>query len=70
MTQIQENIQEIKPPETTLQEQAKQKRHPDFKGDGVAVWINYDKNNNQYLSISILGNLKINVFKYQPVKTQ
>ena len=30
-------------------------RKPDFKGDGVAVWINTDKNGNQYLGIKLLG---------------
>lgn len=40
---------------------------PDFKGDGVAVWINKDKNGNQYLAISLLGKtgFKVNAFKYE-----
>lgn len=33
-------------------------RKPDYKSDGVAVWIELDKNNNKYLNIHILGGQK------------
>ena len=33
----------------------KHPRIPDFKGDGVAVWINTRENGLQYLSIRITG---------------
>lgn len=41
---------------------------PNFKGEGVAVWVNEDKNGQKYLSIQILGKngLKVNCFKYEP----
>ena len=41
---------------------------PDFKGDGVAVWINTDRNGAQYLSIQLLGKngFKVVAFKNTP----
>ena len=38
------------------------KKQPQFSGDGVAVWINQDKNGNDYLSIKILNNPAIYAF--------
>ena len=38
-------------------------RAPEYTTDGVAVWVNKDKNNNKYLSIKIVGHNTINVFK-------
>jgi hypothetical protein len=38
-------------------------RVPDFKNDGVAVWINTDKNNKKYLTIKIVGHNTITVFE-------
>ena len=37
---------------------------PDYKGDGVAVWINTDKNGVRYLSIKVLNAFSINAFPY------
>jgi hypothetical protein len=39
---------------------------PDFKGDGIAVWVKKDKNGKEYLSCSILGNINIPAWKYEP----
>jgi hypothetical protein len=41
---------------------------PDFKNEGVAVWINTTKDGEQYLTVQLFGKngIKINVFKYQP----
>lgn len=39
---------------------------PNYKGEGVSVWVGIDKNNNQYLKIKILGNINLMAFKYQP----
>lgn len=41
---------------------------PDYKGDGVCVWINQDRNGKVYLSIQILGKhgLKLVAFKNEP----
>ena len=48
-------------------------RKPNFKGEGIAVWVNKDKNNQQYLSVKILGNINLkawkNVPKPKPVQT-
>ena len=30
-------------------------RKPDYKSDGVAAWIELDKNGNKYLNIHVLG---------------
>ena len=37
---------------------------PKYKGDGVAVWENEDKNGNTYLTINLLGRfgIKVNAF--------
>lgn len=35
---------------------------PKYKGDGVAVWENTDKNGNPYLSIKILGSVIVKAF--------
>lgn len=52
--------------ETKMTEQNNTGRAPDFKGDGVAVWVNQDKNGKQYLSISLLGSVRCAAFKYEP----
>lgn len=33
-------------------------RKPDYKSDGVAVWIELDINKNKYLNIHVLGGQK------------
>ena len=38
---------------------------PNFKGDGIAVWVNLDKNGKQYLTIKIVGHNNINAFAYE-----
>jgi len=40
-------------------------RKPDFKDrtGGVAVWMNTDKNGNEYLSIKMVGHEKVVAFK-------
>jgi len=39
---------------------------PKFKGDGVAVWVNKDKNGNPYLRICLLGSVWVSAFKNEP----
>lgn len=39
---------------------------PDYKSDGVAVWVNLDKNGNKYLSIKIIGHNPLVAFKNEP----
>lgn len=41
-------------------------RKPDFSNDGVAVWINKDKNQKKYLSIKLVGHTAVNAFKNEP----
>lgn len=43
-----------------------EKHYPQYKGDGVAIWINADKNGQTYLSVAVLGGKAINCFKYEP----
>lgn len=39
---------------------------PDYKGEGIAVWEQTDKNGKVYLKVRILGNITLNAFKYEP----
>ena len=40
---------------------------PEFKGDGVAVWVHIDKNGKQFLAIKALqGSLNFIAFKNEP----
>jgi len=39
---------------------------PQFKGDGVAVWVNLDKNGKKYLSIKVLDSINLRAFAYEP----
>ena len=39
---------------------------PDYKGDGVAVWIKKDKNGKSYLSICVAGSINVCAFPYVP----
>lgn len=39
---------------------------PDYFGDGVAVWINIDKNNHKYLKIKLTGHTTITAFQHIP----
>lgn len=41
-------------------------RQPDFKGEGIAIWINLDKNGQKYLTAEILGNIRLNAFRNIP----
>lgn len=46
-------------------------RAPDFKGDGVAVWVNEKPSDGQkYLSIAVLGNIRLAAFKYEQKKEE
>lgn len=53
---------------TNEKEVSKAGRMPDYSGDGLAVWVNVDKNNNEYLSVKVLGGKPINCF--QPIKKE
>jgi hypothetical protein len=46
-------------------EETKVGRRPDFKGDGVAVWVN-EKDGKKYLSINVLGSIRLAAFKNEP----
>jgi hypothetical protein len=49
-----------------MTEQKEVGKQPDYKGDGVAVWINEDKNGKKYLGIKVLGSISVNAFKNEP----
>lgn len=53
-----------------MTQENKQGDKPQYTGDGVAVWINTDKNGKQYLSIKLAGHNTVNAFKYVPKETQ
>ena len=44
--------------------------YPAYKGDGVAVWLKKDKNGKTFLSMTILGSVHLNAFKYEPKKQE
>jgi hypothetical protein len=37
-------------------------KKPDYKGDGIAVWVNKDKNGKPYLSVKLVGHTAINAW--------
>lgn len=41
-------------------------RHPDFKGDGIAGWLNTDKNGKPYFNIKMVGHDYVKMFKNEP----
>ena len=41
-------------------------RGPDFVGDGIAAWINQDKNGKDYLSVKLFGQIRVACFKPEP----
>ena len=43
---------------------------PNYTNDGVAVWVNMDKNNNKYLSIKIVGHSTIYAFEHKPTDSK
>lgn len=45
-------------------------RIPDYKGEGIAVWKNHDKNGQLYLKVIILGNIRLNAFKNEVVEEE
>lgn len=47
-------------------EEQKTGRKPDYKSDGVAVWVFQDKNGNPYLSIKVVGHDYVKAFKNIP----
>ena len=48
-----------------MTEEQKKVRAPDYSGDGIAVWVQKDKNNKTYLSVRVLQNQYINCFKVE-----
>lgn len=39
---------------------------PDFRGDGIAIWLAEDKNGNDFLRVSVLGGKSVACFKVVP----
>jgi len=38
-------------------------RSPDYKGDGIAIWMEKDKNGSDYASVVVLGGKSIRCWK-------
>ena len=55
-----ENNQEEDP---TTEGSKRQPRTPDFKNDGIAVWINKTKSGREYLNIQLTGHNTIYAYK-------
>lgn len=41
-------------------------RQPDFTGNGIAVWVNIDKNGDKYLSVILLNSINLKAFRNKP----
>ena len=44
----------------------KEKVRPNYKGDGIAIWKNIDKNGIEYLTIKMVGHNTISEWTYDP----
>ena len=42
------------------------KNHPAFKGNGITVWSNTDKNGNEYLNVQMVGHNDVPAWKFVP----
>lgn len=40
-------------------------RHPDYAGNGIAIWKDTDKNGQLFLKVAVLGGKAINCFKVE-----
>lgn len=47
----------------TLGNQNDGKRGPDFVGEGLAIWLNQDKNGKTYASVKVFGQFRVPCFK-------
>lgn len=45
-----------------VETEAPKGRHPDFKGEGVAVWKEKTKDGKPYLSIVVLNSIRVRAF--------
>ena len=45
-------------------------KKPDYKGDGVAVWKNLDKNKKEFLAIKILNSITVRAFAPKDVEPE
>jgi sensor domain CHASE-containing protein len=46
------------------------KKKPSFRGDGIAIWENKDKNKNPYLTVQLLGSIRVNAFPIREDKEE
>lgn len=53
-----------------MNEEKPKGRHPDYKGEGVAVWIEKDKNGKPYLSGVVMNSLRFKAFKNEPPESK
>ena len=47
-------------------EEKKKGDMPKYKGDGIAIWENKDKNGNLYLTCVLAGHTGVNAWVYEP----
>lgn len=52
-----------------MEQQNRNARKPDYKGDGIAIWVN-EKDGNKYLSVRLLGSITLRAFKNEPKKEE
>ena len=43
-------------------------RHPDFKGDGIAIWVDVTEQGQKYLRVKVLNWPALTAFKYEAPK--
>lgn len=48
----------------------KKGRAPDFKGEGVAVWVNKSISGKIYMNIVVLDSIKLTAWKYEAKKEE
>jgi hypothetical protein len=54
------------PQPQAVEETREKGRIPDFKSDGVAVWVNKDKNGKDYVAVLLVGHNRLVAFKNEP----
>lgn len=50
--------------------ESSRKEKPKYVGDGVAVWVCHDKNQQPYLYIKVLNSIVLKAWKYKEVKEE
>ena len=59
MTELTQELSGVKP-----------KIQPSFKGNGITVWTNIDKNGNEYLIVQMVGHNNVPAWKLVPKRVE